>query len=558
MNFDLAATGTEQKPAFVTAIACQDWLATVPLANAVQAQAMLLRQLNLLHRFTLPQAERFAILEALRGPVSDVQGDTANKFANKPLPFSPPEQAALETTLNVWHMLALGYLRCFDALCSNGSGVSALPALLAQNRLSPANTELANRAATLAQRTLSVFADWQVDLFRGEQSPDASYWNRLHQIFFVAESIGIAARAVNDPVRHGNSQSSALAVFAECNLLSTANPFELPARHLAWVARWARRWGPKLSLLKTAPEDIRHRAIPLWVDLDSDRPATYTPKASSGGRWLDTTDLRKSLAARLMLLEKGRAPADLQLGDDVTQPAAAQLLERLLQRWCKGGSPRRDERRAASGGCHLIVGLETVHYQLSGGQSFRAASRDDATLRREREEFETFGERSHRASAAGNVDNAVIEAWEIMDDWALLEQSTGGLRIRRPLKSGVRVGAGMVVAVRTGDSPGFTLGNLRWALREGKDSLSAGVQLFPGEPCCVSIRTVGEAAGPWRQGFLLPEVAALREPASVVVPAGTFRIGRSVEVRVNGKSLLLKLFRVLDRGLEFDRCNFYD
>ena len=112
MNFDLPATGTEQRPAFLNAIACQDWLVTVPLANAVQAQSMFLRQLNLLHRFTLPPTERFAILEALRAPVSDVQNDAVRKFAAKPLPFAPHEQAALESTLSVWHMLALGYLRC--------------------------------------------------------------------------------------------------------------------------------------------------------------------------------------------------------------------------------------------------------------------------------------------------------------------------------------------------------------------------------------------------------------------------------------------------------------
>ena len=47
MNFELPPTGTEQPPAFTTAIACQDWLGTVPMANAVQAQSMLLRQLSL-------------------------------------------------------------------------------------------------------------------------------------------------------------------------------------------------------------------------------------------------------------------------------------------------------------------------------------------------------------------------------------------------------------------------------------------------------------------------------------------------------------------------------
>jgi hypothetical protein len=62
--------------------------------------------------------------------------------------------------------------------------------------------------------------------------------------------------------------------------------------------------------------------------------------------------------------------------------------------------------------------------------------------------------------------------------------------------------------------------------------------------------------GTWRQGFLLPALAELNEPASVVVPAGTFRIDRSIEAMVDEQPKALKLARVLDRGIEFERCAY--
>ena len=541
MNFNLPATNKELSPAFLSASDCADWLARVPLANVSLAQPILLRQLSLLHRYELPPSERFAILEALRRPVGEVQDDAATIFAGRPLPFAPAEQAALERTLEVWRMLAQGYLRCFAALCD------------------AENDRAGAMSALLAQRTLSVFADWQVDLCRGEQLPDASYWQKLHQIFSAAETLGIATVAVKDAFRHGKTQTSALAAYAECHLLSTASPYELPARHLAWVARWARRWGAKLSLLKAPPEDIRDRAIPLWVDLDAGHPASHAPQPGGNGRWLDTTELRKSLLARIASLEKGRAPAELQLGDDVTQPAASQLLQRVQQRWCAGGAPRRETRHAASGACHLVAGYEAVHFHLSGRQPFRAPSRDDATLRREREEFETFGERRHSTETDATPDDSPIEKWQVMDDWRLLNESVDGLCIARPMREGVRVGAGMLIAVKVEDSPRFALANVRWALRGADNSLLAGIQLFPGEPRPVAVRSIdpGGKAAAWRQGFLLPEVAALRQPASLVVAAGTFRLDRRVEVMVDYSAQTLKLFRVLDRGIEFERCNLY-
>jgi hypothetical protein len=538
------AAGTEQKPAFLDAAECAAWLARVPLANVSLAQPMLLRQLNLLHRHELLPGERAAILEALRRPVIEVQADAANIFAGRPLPLAPPEQAALERTLDLWRMLAQGYQRCFFSVCDEKIERSRnVPAL----------------RALLAQRTLAAFADWQVDLCRGEELPDAAYWQQLHRIFAAAERLGVASVAVSDPVRHGATPTSALAAYAECNLLCTTSPYELPPRHMVWVARWARRWGAKLDLLTAPPEDIRNRAVPLWVDLDSDRPPSHAPQPEGNGRWLETTELRKSLAARIALLEQGRAPAKLQLGDDVTQPAAAQLLQRVLQRWCEGGAKRCEERRAGTGACRVVAGFAAVHFQLSGRQAFRAPSRDDAALRREREEFETFGERRHTLQTDFGQDDLQVENWLVTDDWQMVNESATGLCLARPLREGVRIGAGMLTAVKIGSSERFMLACVRWALRGTDDMLQAGIQLFPGEARAVAIRVIDpeETTATWRKGLLLPEIPALRVPTSLVVPAGTFKLERRVQVMIDHQPRMVKLFRVLERGSEYERCSLY-
>ena len=43
----------------------------------------------------------------------------------------------------------------------------------------------------------------------------------------------------------------------------------------------------------------------------------------------------------------------------------------------------------------------------------------------------------------------------------------------------------------------------------------------------------------------------------LVLPAGSFRLDRRVEVMVDHQPRLVKLFRVLDRGIEFERCSLY-
>ena len=554
MNFDLPATGLDNPPAFLNPIAAHDWLATVPMANSSQAQVMLLRQLNLLQGYSLPPGDRLSILECLRETVADVQDNVSKKFAGKPLPFTPPEQAALDGTLAVWQALLNGYLRLLDAITNE-------PAL-------------ASRRALIAQRALAIFADWQVALCRGEQLPDARYWKLLHQVFVVAESMGILGEAVNDAPRQGNTQTSALAAYGECCLLHMASPFELPPRQLNWVVRWSRRWGSKLAVLRSPPTQAADRAMPLFVDLNSHRPPGYLPRNDAEGRWLETSALRKSIKSRITLLDQGEQPSRLQLGEDCTQPAAGVLLQRVYQRWCRGGAARRQERKSASGGCEFIIGLEAVHYYLSGHKPFRPPSHDANLLRQQRDEIATFGQiATHKDNDYSEQRGYEIENWAIIDDWQLLDQSAGGLRLTRPLKAGVRVGNGQLVAIKLAGESQFVVGSVRWVLHDKAQdtvtnpgsgsaaspnaSLSIGIQLFPGmaEPMAVRANDPG-LGDPYRQGLRLPAVPALQEPEALIVPSGTFRIGRPVEVFLADQTYRYSLTRVLDRGSDFERCTY--
>lgn len=542
MRFDLPPTGTDKPPAFLTTLACQDWLAHVPVANPVEAQVMLLKQINLLNLHSLDAQVRLDLLELLREAVADVQNDVAKKFAGRPLPFTPPEQAALDGTLALWHALVLGYLRLIELAASEPG--------------------LAPRRALIAQRAFGIFADWQVDLCRGQQLPGASYWREVHRAFAAAERMGVLDESVPDTLRHGSSSTTALGTFAECLLLHTASPFELPPRQLNWIARWARRWGTKLPLTPVAVAEATPGSA-LYVDLAGEHPPTYRPTGTEP-RALATAALRKSIKGRLILLAEGQSPSKLNLGEDCTQPAAGMLLKRVYQRWCKGGAQRKHERKPASGGCDFIVGLNAIHYYFSGRQAFKPPLKDDQALRKDREELAMFGDRGRRQEDNySEMQGYEIESWAVMDDWQLLDQSSSGLRLTRPLKSGVRVGAGNLVAIKLEGSNNYVLGGVRWALHDGShnsmhtnnDMLTAGVQLFPGvaQPVAVMATDVRE---PYRQALLVPAVPAVDEPETLIIPAGSFRVGRPFEYVLGAAQVRVTLEHILDRAVEFERCTF--
>lgn len=540
MKLDLPPTGTDQPPLFADLDQCRAWLKTLPLSNPVQAQAQLLRQLGLLNRHDLPGGERLVLLEALREPIHFVQGEAAKKFSGKPLPLVPPEHAAHESSHGLWQALANGYLRCLDA-CLSGAA------------------ELKPRAAQICQRALAALAEDHLDQVRAGHQPAGGHWRQAHAIYAGAEELQAAATACEDGLRAAQPMTPA-AAYAELMLLHAASLHELAPRQQAWVMRWARRWAGKVTIQATAPA-LDSPALPLCVDLAGGAPAGFKPLAGPGARWLVTTELRKSLKRRLKLLAEGGAentPARLGLGDDCGQPQCGEVLRRVYPRWVKGGILRRHERYPMSGACRFVVGVDAIHYYLSERQPFKPpGSTSTEDLRRQRDELATFGRVAARfEDEYSQMHGYQLENWELVEDWGMLDQSAGGLRLVRPLKQeGGRLGVGQLVAVQPAGASGLLLGVVRWA-QVADDHLAAGIQLLPGKPLPVAVRGTGVMATKekYRPGFLLPPVEALKLPASIVLPPASYKPERIMETWADGTTRQFKLKAALDRGADFERA----
>lgn len=536
MTLDLPATGLEQPPLFVTLEQCHLWRKTLPMANPVQAQAQLLRQLALLDRYTLDGATRLAMLEELRETVYTVQAETAKKFTGRPLPLAPPEQAACDSNASLWQLFIAGYLRCIDA-CLAGDEAAGLHA----------GTACARALAALSQALLEL-------LHAGRHAPD-DHWRLANTLYASAEALSRTTTAADDPLRPGKPLSPA-AAYAEMMLLAAASLHELTPRQQAWVMGWARRWAGKVTILTAPPNDPA--ALPLCVDLDSATPASFRPRSGKGTRWLDTGELRKSLKKRLTLLDRGETNlAKLGLGEDCVLPAAGNLLRRIYPHWVKGGVVRRHERHPMSGPCRFTVGVGAVHYYIGGHQPFKSpVEPTHSDLGRLRDRMAIFDSLQMRPDDEYSRNHGYqLENWEVIEDWNMLDESTGGLRITRPLKqAGGRIALGQLIALQPGDVSNLLLGVVRWAQVSG-DRLLSGIQLFPGRPMAIGLRPTGVMAErePWLPGFYLPALASLETPETLVAPPGSYKPNRIMAVWQDEGAGEVRLKELLDRGADFER-----
>lgn len=535
IQFDLPAPDAAAKPAFSNAKDCADWLEAVPLTNAATAQMQLRTQLDALVRSGTKPVALFEILEVLREPFGFVQTEMAKKFVHRALHLADLELAARNNSLAAWTSYRTAALVCLQSLLDGAR-------------------DLKGSAATVCHRAIDAHARMMIDEARTNSEASAADWTMLHMIYRAAEELGVQAEAVKDPLAHESPTTHCMAVYAKPVLVTLGSYNEWTARQSAMILRWLERWSTKITITATPPASPVKP--PVLTDLDSTRggfrPQEGGPAAGPGVRYLDIGELSLSIKNRVILLRKGETPVNLGLGEDCVMPGCEQQLINLYQHWCDGRVDRNQVRRAASGNALLAVGLEVMHYYLSG-KPFKQPGVPTELTSKQRAEIATFG----RIATRDEDEYSQIHGYA-MEQWQLRDESMAGMRLVRVKNvRGQRIAAGTILAARPDGSKGFILGSVRWVQWLTDDSIMTGVRSIPGTPMPVALRQTGVNAAKekYQQGFLIPAVEALKTTDSVLMPAGWFKPGKVIEVYAD-KPWRITLIDMIERGGEFERCSY--
>lgn len=521
-GLELPQLTTEQPPVFTNSASCKSWVAGIAATNARQAQALLLRQMNLLNRFEMPAEERFSVLELLREPIYSVHFECSIRFTARPLPLAPPEQAAFDTCQALWQALEIGYLHCLQSFIDNAT----------------AATEETRKGVTLAAvRVLASLFSSYLDDCRAAVLPLPGFWLRLHRTYRTLEKLHLTLLAVEDPLRP-QFTTSVSTIYVETLLLAAANPLELNPAQITQVTYWAKLWSNKTPILPAPPSDPR--TPPLGIDISGEEAGMFKahPTANENVRWFDMAGVRITIKQTLAALEKGESPVNLKLGKDAVQPACEILLRQVYQDWCRGG--RRAVVKGGAGACQVVVGVEAIHYFFSG-LVFREPS--------------AFGlEADHTAE-----DDALIADYTI-EDWQELDENVTDILLKRMLNQpGKRLARAQLVAVRTSSNDSLQIGKVQWAAVSGnRDTLLAGIHILPGPPEAATLHTdgIGSIKAQYCRGFSLPAIDGLGEPASVLTPPAWFQPGHVIEIRTEYETKKIRLTGRLESGTDFERCTF--
>jgi hypothetical protein len=524
--FEQPEIDPDAAPDFTDAAGCAKWLQTLPLINVAAAHRRVLAQIEQLNGFGISPGERLKILELLREPVDFVQRELSKKFSNRPAPLAKPERDIFHDVVALWEALSGGYQHCLHAAAGGASALSV---------------------PLIGQRVLWCTGQRMIAYYQAYQDVREHDWRLLHGVYAFAEQKGVATKNVDHPA-YKDRQSTCAETYVQVLLLHLANPGKLTPRQIELISLWLDRWAEKVPLTSSAP--VGEESAPLVVDLASAEGAARRTTEGEKLRFLDVQEVGKSLRKRFGLLRKGETPVSLGLGEEVTAPLAQSMLSMLYRRWCQEGQSRAHPRRSASGTAQICTGMPAMYYFVTG-RAFRASGGSHRISQTQHEEIATFGRlATRRDDDPATTPNFIPETWTIRDE------SASGLRLERIDPSArARLTLGQLLGIRPADAKSYLLCTIRWLSVSEDFELRLGVQILPGVPLGIAIRAEETGAEQYTAALMLPAIAALKTPETLVLPAGWFKPQRVIEVRVDG-SRKVQLGSVIDRGVDFERVTF--
>jgi len=525
-DFDPPSIAPNAAPEFTDASGCAKWLQTLPLINVGPSHGRLLGQLEELNACNIAPAERLKILELLREPASFVQKEHSKKFSNRPAPLAKPEREIFANVNALWDALSHGYRHCLQAIAGGASGVNV---------------------ALACQRVLWCTGQKMVALYQAYQDVAERDWRLLHRVYAFAEERDVAEDEVAHPA-HKGKETTCVETYAQVLLVNLATPSKLTPRQIELISRWLERWARKVAIGRT-PSAAEGGVPPLVVDLAGSVGASHGAAQGEAIRYLEIQDVGKSVRKRVGLLRKGETPTALGLGEDITASLAEGLLVMLYRRWCEENQLRTHPRHGASGTAQIGSGMEAIHYFVTG-RTFKPPSAYAALSQRQHDEIATLGRvATHLDNETSAPPGFALETWQIKDE------SASGLRLERSdTPESSRLVLNQLLAIRLADAKHFLLCAVRWMSVSANFELRIGVQIFPGVPLGVAIRPAGTAEK-HALAFLLPAVAALKTPDTLIIPAGWFKPKRPIEL-LTDSARQLQLAAVIDRGADFERVTF--
>ncbi len=479
------------------------WIESLPLNITFETGRKLCRHLAATNRARLEVDARLEILEAHRPAAEEILRDLESMYVAAPLPLAPGPRAALGLARELLTELALGY---------------RIAIVEFRGTLFTAKKQM----ATLLLRATHYTAARLFAAYKSYTPVPEATWAELHELYLRAAERGID----RDP---GPDKESVADIYCDALLLSLTDPYRLgqdEARRVLELLR-ANRGMATLGASRPATPPGGHFIVPCNTDKPP-KPSIAKLDDTGGPDWrlLDANPLVERIRSTVGARDPARAPAANSKG-----ASEASLATRLVTLW--GDPPKRTSRRDPSQATVAIsMGIDGVGHFVAQESRLDLERQDDMVRR---------GITMPLAPLPLNDQSEPIPVFE----WDVVNQSHGGLRVRRLGRTEQPIAIGEVAGIKLPGKPHWAIGAVRWITVFEDGGMEFGLQYLASMARAVTVSGWGTPSG---VGLLLDGDG----PTSLLTSPNAFSHMRELELDDHGDACLVKPSDVVEITHRFE------
>lgn len=511
------------------------WLAALPKANLGETARLLYQAILEVNQLHANASLRLQLLELLRPEIAYICKQLERFFFNQPLVLGerPRQVAGLCQALQ--KSLALGYKQVAVALST---------------RQAPDRDSL--QALTVAlQRAIHCLCALQIRTSQLYNPSPTGLWLELHQLYAMAVEHGVENSKVSDEVAVHAREASAQSSYLVALLLGCARCNQMRQRSIAQLGELLEAWS---GLVQLQPASSAGSLLALSPH--TDEPPRYRSLFEQNDipqlLGIDPSRLVAEAAGHLAAADSAAA----SIGLPIPKGVSLDLLQHLSATW-SDISERTFNRAPAQGTLRLCIGMSALHYYLSGQRLFNellkrpepkksdifrvggsvadiwAKAFDAAPLSTNlfTEEHIDFVPPSGESAEAGEAPESFPTF-----DVQLVNHSPGGYCLAWPQEVPDQLQAGELVGLQDRNGQEWRIAVVRWLRQVRGGGLQMGIELIAPEaqPCGLKLVRGTDQGSAYLRALLLPEIAALTKPATVIAPRLPFQEGHKVLINQNG------------------------
>lgn len=479
----------------------KQWIESLPLNITFETGRALCRHLAATNRAHVDVEARLEILDAYRPAAAAILEELETLYATAPLPLAPGPRAALGLAREFVTELALGYR---IAVVDFGTKLFSSK----------------KQVGTLLARAMQFTAARLVAACKSYTPVPTGTWSELHEIYLKADELGVARDALD-----GEAQGSIADIYCDTMLLSLTDPYRLGQGEAERVLKLLRvhRGLATLGQSRPATRPGGHFIVPCDTDKPP-KPSIAKLDDTGGPHWrlLDANPVVQQLLAKREAASRGQAPL---------KKADSELIAKLVRLW--GDPPKRTSRRDPGQATVAIsMGIDGVGHFLALEPKVDL-SRQDEMLRR--------GITMPLAPLPLDDQSEPIPVFE----WDVVNESRGGLRVRRLGKTEQPIAIGEVAGIKLQGKPHWAIGAVRWITVFEEGGMEFGLQFLAHAARKVIVSAWGAPSG---IGLLLDGEGS----SCVLTSPNAFSHLRELELDDSGATRLVKPSDVVEITHRFE------